>query len=160
MDSFTAKIEIIGVNPFVFLPQKVLNSIFKQAEKSKGAIPIHGTIDGHPFQQTLVRYSGFWRLYINTPMLKACQKKLGDKVKLEIEFDSKERMVPIEPKFKTALEQNPEARVVFEQLNPSRQKEILRYFSFLKSDAAIDRNVDKAIAFLLNKSAFLGRNKP
>ena len=36
---FRAKIEIIGVNPFVFLPEGVLNEIFKQANKTRGKFP-------------------------------------------------------------------------------------------------------------------------
>jgi hypothetical protein len=41
MIKFRAKIEIIGVNPFVFLPENVLNEVFKQASKKKGKIPYH-----------------------------------------------------------------------------------------------------------------------
>ncbi len=67
MNSFKAKIEIIGINPFVFLPARVLKAIFIQAGKEKGPIPVRGTIDGHPYIQTLVMYSGAWRLYINGP---------------------------------------------------------------------------------------------
>ncbi|WP_207421354.1 hypothetical protein [Desertivirga brevis] len=36
MFKFTATIEIIGINPFVFVPDDILNSIFEQAGKSKG----------------------------------------------------------------------------------------------------------------------------
>ena len=43
---FKATIEIIGVNPYVLLPEKVLNAIFEQAQKNKGPIPIKGKING------------------------------------------------------------------------------------------------------------------
>jgi len=39
-DIFSAKIEIIGINTFVYLPDNILNSIFTQAQKNKGHIPI------------------------------------------------------------------------------------------------------------------------
>jgi Domain of unknown function (DUF1905) len=81
MNSFTAYIEIIGVNPFVSLPEKTLKSLFKQAKKEKGAIPICGKINGHSFIQTLVKYKGKWRLYVNGPMLKHTKLKVGDKAK-------------------------------------------------------------------------------
>jgi Domain of unknown function (DUF1905) len=64
VNRFKATIDIIGVNPFVLLPDPVLKNIFKQAQKDKGPIPVRGTINGHPFIQTLVKYSGYWRLYI------------------------------------------------------------------------------------------------
>jgi hypothetical protein len=67
MYTFKPKIDIIGVNPFVPLPAEVLKGIFIEAGKNKGPIPVRGSIDGHPFIQTLMKYNGAWRLYINTP---------------------------------------------------------------------------------------------
>ena len=73
-DTFSAQIEIIGINPFVCLPGNILKSIFIPANKDKGKIPVKIKIDGHEFPQTLIKYSGFWRLYINTPMRKSAKK--------------------------------------------------------------------------------------
>jgi len=160
MIKFKAKIEIIGVNPFVFLPERVLQEIFKQAGKNKGKIPVKMKIDGHEFTQTLIKWSGAWRLYLNTPMRKAAQKDVGDTAAFEIVYDPKDRTLPMHPKFEKALRENKEARKVFDSLRPSLQLEINRYFSFLKSEAAVDRNVTKAIEFLLGKGRFVARDKP
>jgi hypothetical protein len=35
-------IEIIGINPFVFIPENILENIFEQAGKNKGPIPVKG----------------------------------------------------------------------------------------------------------------------
>ncbi len=43
---------------------------------------------------------------------------------------------------------NPKAKQAWDALTPSRQKEILRYFSWLKSDEARTRNVEKALSVL------------
>ncbi|MDR0560823.1 MAG: DUF1905 domain-containing protein, partial [Prevotellaceae bacterium] len=67
---FKAIIEIIGINPFVYIPENILENIFKQAEKNKGFIPVNGTVNNNPYKQTLVKYKGSWRLYINTTILK------------------------------------------------------------------------------------------
>jgi len=40
MKSFSAKIQIIGVNPYVLLPATLLKYIFQKAGKDKGAMPI------------------------------------------------------------------------------------------------------------------------
>ncbi|MEQ1587613.1 MAG: DUF1905 domain-containing protein [Cyclobacteriaceae bacterium] len=160
MTKFIATIDIIGINPFVLLPESVLTKIFKQAQKDKGPIPVRGTIDGHPIIQTLVRYSGHWRLYINGPMLKASHKKVGDKVTLHIEFDPEVRSIPVHPKLTKALNKNKKAKRVFESLPLSRQKEIIRYIGFLKTEISVDRNVDRVIQFLSGKSRFVGRDKP
>jgi hypothetical protein len=79
VSSFSAIIKIIGINPYVLLPQKVLNEIFKKAGKKIGPIPVKGKFNGHPYQQTLVRYSGKWQLYLNTAMRKAAGIDVGDK---------------------------------------------------------------------------------
>ena len=160
MIKFRAKIEIIGVNPFVFLPDRVLQEVFTQAGKSKGKIPVKMKIDGHEFVQTLIKWSGSWRLYLNTPMRKAAKKEVGDVADLEIAYDPTERVYPMHPKFEKALQENEEARNVFYSLRPSLQLEINRYFGFLKNEAWVDRNVVKAIQFLLGKGRFVARDKP
>lgn len=157
---FRAKIEIIGVNPFVFLPERALNKVFKQAGKDKGKIPVKMKIDGYEFVQTLVRWKGAWRLYLNMPMRKAAQKGVGDVADFEIMYDPIERVFPIHPKFEKALKKNKQAQEVFNSLRPSLQLEINRYFSFLKTEATVDKNVERAIQFLLGKGRFVGRNKP
>jgi uncharacterized protein YdeI (YjbR/CyaY-like superfamily) len=160
MNRFSAKIQLIGINPYVLLPAKTLNALFKQAGKGKGKIPVKIKIDGHEFIQTLIKYSGHWRLYLNTPMRKAAKKEVGDKAVFEIEFDPAKRIVPAHPKLTTALKENPAAKKVFDGLPPSRRGEIIRYISNLKTEEAIDKNIKRALNFLQNKERFIGRDKP
>lgn len=86
MKKFKAEIEIIGINPFVPVPPKVLASIFNQSGKDKGPIRIRGTINANPYRQTLVKFRGEWRLYINTTMLKNSPKRIGETIELAILF--------------------------------------------------------------------------
>lgn len=157
---FSAKIEIIGINPYVYLPDEVLKALFLQASKDKGKIPVKLKIDGHEFPQTLVKYSGHWRLYLNMPMRKAAGKDVGDTAQFEVWFDPEKREVAMHPKLITALAENQQAKQVFDSLPPSRRLEIVRYISFLKTTESIERNVDKTIRFLLGKERFIGRDKP
>lgn len=159
-NQFSAEIQIIGVNPFVFLPDTVLASIFEQAKKSKGKIPVKIKIEGHEFIQTLIKYSGYWRLYLNTPMRKIAKKEVGDTANFEIAFDPEERVIPMHPKLFKALEENLEAQNIFDGLRPSLKLEIVRYISFLKTEETINKNVLRAINFLLGKERFIGRDKP
>ena len=116
MVSFTAKILKIGINPYVGLPEDVLNTLFKQADKNKGPIPVRGTLNNKRFKQTLVKYQGAWRLYLNTQMRHDAGIDVGDDAKVEIEFDSEPRIVPIHPKFARALLKNKEVKAAFEKL--------------------------------------------
>lgn len=158
MNIFDAKIEIIGMNPFVFVPGPVLADLFREFGRDKGPVPVKGTINGKPYQQTLVRYAGEWRLYINTKMLPKSPERIGEKIKIGIELDLSDRTIQPHPKLVQALKENPQANVIFESLAPSLQHEIVRYIANLKTEASVDRNVIKAIDFLLGKERFIGRD--
>lgn len=160
MYTFNAILEIIVGNPFVFVPPDILNELFLQANKSKGPIPVCGTINGKAYKQTLLKYSGDWRLYINMKMLKDSPRRIGESIDVEIQYDPSDRSVLAHPQFVLALDNNNAAKKVFEGLSPSRQKEINRYISNLKSQESIDRNVIRAINYLLGKGRFVGREKP
>jgi len=158
MKSFSAKIQIIGINPYVLLPNPVLKELFRQADKSKGPIPVRGRLNGKKFVQTLVKYSGKWRLYLNTPMRIAAGIDVGDMAHVEIEFDAMPRIIPIHPKLSAALARNKKARQAFDQLIPSRRKEIVRYIGSMKTEESAERNVVKVIRHLLGKERFAGRD--
>lgn len=156
--SFRAVIEIIGINPFVFVPETILESLFREFGKDKGPIPIRGLINGQEYKQTLVKYSGHWRLYINTQMLANSPKRIGETVELSVAFDPEERKVEMHPKLAEALQNNPEANGIFESLTPSHKLEIVRYIANLKTEVSVERNVEKAISYLLGKERFVGRS--
>ena len=157
MKPFSAKIQIIGVNPYVFLPASLLKYIFHKAGKDKGAMPVQLKIGGMSFIQNLVKYSGKWRLYLNGPMRKVAGKDVGDTIDIQIDFDPNPRITPMHSKLKKAFKENKKAKDVFDKLSPSRQKEILRYINFLKSEESIDKNIKRAISHLVGTQSFVGR---
>lgn len=160
MHTFTAAIEIIGVNPFVFVPDDILQQIFKQAGKDKGHISIKGTINDKPYKQTLVKYSGAWRLYINTSMLKNSPKRIGETISISVAIDTESREITPPDNFVKALNKNKKAKMVFDNLSASRKSEIVRYLARLKTEEILEKNINRAINFLLGKERFVGRDKP
>lgn len=157
---FKAKIEIIGVNPFVFVPDDILQQIFILAGKTKGHIPVCGTVNEKPYRQTLVKYYGAWRFYINTSMLKNSPKRIGEMIDLKIIYDTESREISPPESFINALNDDPDAKSVFESLSNSRQNEIVRYLANLKSEETLLKNIKRAINFLNGKERFIGREKP
>ncbi len=157
---FSAKIFIIGINPYVFVPPIILKKIFSDAGKDKGYIPVALVINNKNFIQNLVKYSGKWRLYLNGPMRKVAKKDVGDTITIFITHDSTERITSIHPKLKKALIKNKEAKKVFDGLPPSRKKEIARYINNLKTEKSVDKNITRAVNFLLGNERFIGRDKP
>lgn len=157
---FSAMIQIIGINPYVSVPEIILDAIISDAGRAKGPIPINGSINGKPYLQTLVKYAGEWRLYINTTMLAHSPKRIGESINVSIAFDPKERQIELHPLLKKALAENEKATAIFERLPASRKKEIIRYIAHLKKEEKIKENVFKAINFLLGEQKFIGRERP
>ncbi|MBO2010528.1 YdeI/OmpD-associated family protein [Hymenobacter negativus] len=160
MHTFTAVLELIGVNPFVQVPTEVLADVFSQAGRSKGPVRVHGTVNGKPFQQTLVRYAGCWRLYINLMLLPNSPRRIGEVLAVTLDYNPLAPPAFTCPAFEQALAQTPEAQLVFASLPPSRQLELVRYLARLKSPESLARNLDRAIGFLLGKNRFVGRDRP
>jgi hypothetical protein len=152
LSSFSAEIFIIGINPYVFLPEKVLQEIFQQAGKNKSPISVKGKLNGHEFKQTLVKYQGAWRLYLNGLMRQAAGIDVGDQAEVEIAFDPEPRVEPMNQKLLAALVENKTAKETFEKLPPSHQKEIFRYLNSMKTEESLTRNIEKVIGHLLGKS--------
>jgi hypothetical protein len=157
---FTARLRIIDGNPFVLVPPAVLDGVFREAGRSKGPIAICGTVNGRPYEQTLVKFRGAWRLYVNMKMLDDSPRRIGEAVEVTVGFDPSDRTIEQHPKLTAMLDANPAARRVFEDMAPSRQKEIVRYIDGLKTEESVDRNVAKALAFLLGEGRFVGRDSP
>jgi Bacteriocin-protection, YdeI or OmpD-Associated/Domain of unknown function (DUF1905) len=157
---FEAELEIIGINPFVSAPEPILEAIFEAVGKRTGPIPICGTLAGAPYRQSLVRYRGAWRLYVNTTMLKDSPRRVGERLTLTVAHDPIGRAPPASPAFERALAEHPAAKATFDALAPSRQREIVRYIASLKSPASIARNVARAIAFLTGDGRFIGSDRP
>jgi len=145
MQKFSAEIYKIGINSVVDPPDSVLQTLFEAAGRSRGPIPVAGRLNGRDFIQTLVKYAGAWRLYINGPMLKDSGLAVGATAEIEIEFDPRPRSVPIPARFSQALAGNAAAKLAFDKLTSSRRKEILRYLTSLKTEDALKRNIERLV---------------
>ncbi|REC72351.1 hypothetical protein DRF60_20220 [Chryseobacterium elymi] len=156
-NSFTAVLEIIGINPFVFVPEEILTEIFKAAGKDKSPVPVKGTVNGKEFRQNLMKYLGEWRLYVNLLMLKNSPKRIGEMIEVSIEFDDSDRTISIHPKLDAAIKGSAVATRNFESLIPSRRNELIRYINNLKTDASIERNIEKIIRHLHGETDFFGK---
>ena len=148
MPRFNSTIYKIGINPVVDPPERVMKILFDHAGRLRGPIPVPGNINGAEFRQTLVKYQGLWRLYVNGPMLKDSGSMVGDSVTIEIEFDPKPREVPMSMQLAHALQRDEIAKAAFGKLSPSRQKEIHKYLGSLKTEASIMRNIERVLSHL------------
>jgi hypothetical protein len=98
---------------------------------------------------------GNYYLYLHGHIRKASNTKVGDSVNVNITFDSNYKSGPMHPMqdwFRKPLEKNLKAKENWKNLTPSRKKEILRYFSWIKSEEAKNRNVERVLNVLSGKS--------
>lgn len=143
--TFSAKIYKLGINPCVDVPEHV-----SQAFERKGYVPVKGKLNDEPIRATLVPIGeGRHRLFINGDMRKRAQVDVGDCIHLALEYDPKPRNIPMPKHFAFALQQNKKAKEAFEQLTPSRQKEILTYLNWLKQPESLKQNIEKTVSQLL-----------
>ncbi|MCP1300771.1 YdeI/OmpD-associated family protein [Chryseobacterium sp. S0630] len=156
-NSFTASLEIIGINPFVFIPEEILEEIFNESGRNKSPIAVKGTVNGKEFKQNLMKYLGEWRLYVNLIMLKNSPKRIGEVIEVVLEYDDSDRSIAIHPQLEKAIKESTVATANFENLIPSRRHELIRYINNLKTEASIQRNIDKIIRHLHGETDFFGK---
>lgn len=155
--TFTATLEIIGINPFVFIPKDVLAGVFEDSGRNKSPIPVKGVVNGKKFQQNLMKYLGEWRLYINLTMLKNSPKRIGETIEVMLEYDASDRSISIHPQLEQAIKDSTLATDNFEKLIPSRRHELIRYINNLKTEPSIQRNIEKIIRHLHGETDFFGK---
>lgn len=159
---FRSIIELAGINPFV----RVNASRAARLRKNwRRPLPVRVRVNGKPETPWRINLmpvgEGSFYLYLHAEVRKASATKVGDTVTVELEFDDQYKGGPVHPMplwFQEALDQNHNAKRTWTELSPSRQKEILRYFSWLKTPEAQARNARRAIHVLSGGAGrFMGR---
>jgi hypothetical protein len=162
MLTFHAIIEIRGVNPYISVSASRASAVKDGWRKP---LPVLVRLNGkpavaHPINMMPAGDGSFY-LYLNGDIRAASETAVGDRVRVEVEFDAEYKNGPHHPTprwFQQALAANPRARKNWTALIPSRKKEILRYFARLKSAEARARNLEKALRVLSGEGGrFMGR---
>jgi hypothetical protein len=160
---FRARILIRGVNPYVHISRDRATALKPGWRKP---MPVLVQIDGQPKPPWRINMmpvgNGAFYLYLAGEVRKASATTVGDLVDVDVRFDPAYRGGPMHempPWFRRPLYANARAKSAWLALTPSRQKEILRYLSWLKSQDARARNVAKAIRVLSGaKERYMARS--
>lgn len=149
---FSAVIEIYNGNPYILVDNERATNLQKDWRKP---MPVLVQINGQPNPAWRINMmpigDGSFYLYLHGDVRKASQTKVGDEVEVFVEFDTTYKNGPMHDVpvwFAAALTENVAAKQNWDALPPSRQKEVLRYFSWLKSDEAKARNLTNALHVL------------
>lgn len=102
---------------------------------SKGRVPITALIEGEPYKGSLMNMGTGCHIF---PVLKAIREKIGkqvgDTVHVQIERDTKERVVDIPDELEQLLAENPTAKQFFDGLSFTNRKEYARWISDAKRE--------------------------
>jgi hypothetical protein len=140
---FKAKIYKTGINTAVDVPA----SITHKMEPLKGYIKIKGTINGFDFTKTLVPVkNGPYRLFVNQVMLKGGATALNRVAEFVIsqDFQAVVKNYPVPAPLLRELKKKKLLKH-FETLTPSRKRDILKYLSYVKTEATMQKNIDRLL---------------
>ena len=160
---FRSVIGINGINPYVPVSAKRAARLRAGWRKP---LPVRVRVNSQPKEPWRINLmpagDGSFYLYLHGDVRKASGTKVGDTVTVELEFDEAYRSGPahaMPAQFREALARNDDAKRAWKELIPSRQKEILRYLSRLKSPEALARNIQRAMHVLAGGQArFMARS--
>lgn len=151
--SFSATIEIVGINPFVRVGARRASALKPGWRRP---LPVLVRINGEPRDKPwrinlMPMGTGEFYLYLHGDVRRASRTQVGDRVRVAVAFDAAYRNGPMHPMpswFRAPLSENTPAKKAWTALPPSRRKEILRYLAALKSPEARARNVARALQVL------------
>ncbi|MBC8038071.1 MAG: DUF1905 domain-containing protein [Rhizobiales bacterium] len=160
---FQALMKIRDGNPYILVSRTRAVALKPGWRKP---LPVLVRINGQPKAAWRINMmpvgKGSFYLYLHGIIRKASRTKVGDRISVEVGFDAAYRGGPMHPMpvwFRLPLNKNPKALAAWPTLIPSRQKEILRYLSCLKSPEARARNVERALRVLSGtKERYMARS--
>lgn len=160
---FRGRIEIFNGNPYVLIGAARARALKPGWKKP---LPVRVAINGKPKPPWRINLmpvgDGRFYLYLHGDVRKASKTGVGDVVDVDVRFDAAYKNGPLHPMpawFRRGLRANPEAGRNWEALPPSRRKEVLRYFSWLKPEETRTRNLEKALHVLSGKPGrFMARS--
>jgi hypothetical protein len=115
-------------------------------------IPVLATVNGREARVTLVPAGGGrYRVQLNTALRKAARADAGDEVSVTLRIDRESREPALPTDLRMALEENPEARKIFEALTTGHRRHIVEWFDSARGMDTRIRRLGFTIDFLLKR---------
>jgi len=129
---------ITGMHYVVLEEQDIALFITKKQRRVKvtvqGSVTFHAAILPH-------KQIGHF-IFISSKTLKKLGLNEGDRVEIELNEDNSKYQFPVPEAFNEVLEQDPEAKTVFNGLTPGNQRGLLYLVSQVKN---VDKQIDRAL---------------
>jgi hypothetical protein len=160
---FRATIALNGINPYVRVGADRARRLRPGWRRP---MPVLVQIDGQPdppwrINMMPIGDGGFY-LYLHAAVRNASKAGVGDRVTVALAFDAGYRGGPMHAMpadLVQRLAAEPRCGAAWDALPPSRKKEVLRYLAGLKSAAARQRNIERALRVLAGaRERFMARD--
>ncbi|MFE3988422.1 YdeI/OmpD-associated family protein [Nocardia tengchongensis] len=110
--------------------------------------PVTITINGHTWQSRVALMRGRYLLGLSHANRQAAGVEIGEEIEVEVELDTRPRVVVEPPDFARALDDEPAARAAYDNLSHSRKREHVHAIESAKKPDTRQRRIEKAVATL------------
>jgi hypothetical protein len=111
------------------------------------------SINGHSWRSRVAIMRGRHLLGLSNANRRAAGVAIGDNVEVEVELDTKPRVVVEPADFARALDADPAARIAFDHLPYGRKLRQVRDIESAKKPETRERRIEKAVAMLRDPEA-------
>ena len=114
----------------------------------KARATVRGSVNGAEFRTTVAVYGGVHLIGFNKDVRERAGIAIGDEVEVRLERDDEPRTVDIPPALAAALEEDGEAKAVFDGLSYTHRREYAEWIEEAKREETRVRRVAKAVEML------------
>jgi hypothetical protein len=118
---------------------------------TKDRVPVKGTINGKSFRGSLAPYGGVHYLGIKRDLRESLEIKAGDIIEVELQVDTDPRVITPPEDFLAALDSNPAARIKWNKLSYTHQREHVEAIENASKPETRTRRIIESIERLAGK---------
>jgi hypothetical protein len=114
---------------------------------------VSATINGYTYRSSVATLDGAFMLSVSADVRAHAGIAAGDEVEIDLELDTAPREVTVPPDFAAALDQDAEAKQIFEKLSYSHQQQHVLAIEGAKTAETRQRRIVKALSLLHESKA-------
>jgi hypothetical protein len=138
---FRAELKLEGkTGTYVVVPLDV-PAVFGRARP-----PVRGTINGSPLRSTIAKYGDDYFLVINRKVREAAGVAAGETVDIELELDTKPRIVRVPKDLAGALDED--TRAACDRMSYTHRREYVEWIEEAKREETRHRRIAKAVELI------------
>lgn len=116
----------------------------------RGRVPVKGTINGFPYRSSLMNMGDGHMMAVNAQMREGAHCQAGDTIDVVMELDEDERRVEVPAYLKKVIAADSAAKISWEKLSFTHQKEYVREIEGAKKPETRERRIASMIDALRN----------